>query len=50
MNPNRCARCAVDCRNCPETFTHSEIGEEGKFIDYLMPITPEFPVDREELE
>lgn len=50
MNQNSRPRWVVDCRNCLEPFTHSEIGEDRKLIDYLMPTTPEFSENGEELE
>jgi hypothetical protein len=43
-------RWVIDCRNCRETFVHSEIGSDRRLVDYLYPTKPEFPTEGAELE
>jgi len=40
----------IDCRNCLGSFVHSEIGNDRRLIDYLLPTAPEFPANGAEME
>jgi hypothetical protein len=47
--PNK-TRWGVDCRNCFERFTYSEIEEAATLSDYMFPTKPEFSASGQELE
>jgi hypothetical protein len=50
MSQTTSSRWVVDCPNCLETFTHSEIGQNRTLADYMLPTAPDLPAGGTELE
>jgi hypothetical protein len=44
------AQWAVNCKSCKKAFSHSEIHEPQRAIDYLWPLKPQIPTGGQELE